>query len=158
MFNLFIQAHECTSLKRIVGIELNEYFASLSKRMCKVHSFPRIEIMQGDIVNNGHIVKDSNIVIMNNVLQFFTDDMGKRAVWKTMMDQCQPGTIIISVPDIESQIEDAKVRRGPERHSALFILIFFFRFSLFLFYLIFLCKSIVQRTYFVSLSLFFFHR
>jgi len=130
-------AHLYTPATNIIGVEMNDYFYKLQSTIVKDQELnDRITLFNADITShvgvrilNGESgLPRPGIVMLNNVFQFFvgkdeeitsskrknTGQIGGRErvqqIWMILRHVINvPGTIIVSMPSLEEQFEDAGV-------------------------------------------------
>ncbi len=103
-----------STCKDIRGIEINKHFCHLQNEMIqKLDLSSRIQVIQGDILSQvgSNLLQEADIVILNNVFQFFVnaDQTLLQTIWKHMLHVLvsKPNQLIISVPSLEEQLEEA---------------------------------------------------
>jgi len=55
------------------------------------------------------ILKQGDVVFMNNVFQFFSQIELHRSFWNFVMQNCKLGTILVTTPSLEQQFDFGKV-------------------------------------------------
>ncbi|KAF9944068.1 hypothetical protein BGZ70_005073, partial [Mortierella alpina] len=102
--------HLFTDAKKLIGVEMNDYFCKLQTEMVRKHRLQdRIEIVHDNLLNRGALVQGADIVIMNNVFQFFSPVEVQRQLWECVYSNiCErKGTILVTVPSLQEQLKDA---------------------------------------------------
>ncbi|GES91330.1 hypothetical protein GLOIN_2v1599680 [Rhizophagus clarus] len=95
-------------IKKLIGIELNQFFADLQKEIIQEFNMnDRVEIIQDDITNHPQLLQTADIIIMNNVFQFFHSLPVQQAIWSFIRANTKPSTLIITFPDLKGQLDDA---------------------------------------------------
>jgi len=92
-----------TPSMHITGIELNPYFTDIQNKIISKYSMQnRVQIVMANVMSTTgqNLLLNSDIILMNNVFQFFQgdNDVVKR-VWQFIKDNFR-GSIIVSVPDL----------------------------------------------------------
>ncbi|ORX46190.1 hypothetical protein BCR36DRAFT_585330 [Piromyces finnis] len=89
-------AYYYTPIEKIIGIELNPTFSQ------------RISVFCDNILNRATELQNANIVVLNNVFQFFIKKKAsQRNLWKFLHDNItKKGTIIVTMPSLEEQLAE----------------------------------------------------
>jgi tRNA A58 N-methylase Trm61 len=97
--------------KQLIGIELNKTFASLAQQIVTDFKFAdRIKIINDNILNQADILASADIVILNNVFEWFTTQEELRNMWAFIVKSInKKGTIIVTSPSIEESLAHAQV-------------------------------------------------
>ncbi|OZJ02250.1 hypothetical protein BZG36_05035 [Bifiguratus adelaidae] len=85
--------------KTLIGVELSPFFCDLQEKM----------IIRDDILKVPEVIAQADIIIMNNVFQFFADVQKQREIWNYLKTETskKPGAIIITIPALEEQLSAA---------------------------------------------------
>ncbi|KJE90988.1 hypothetical protein CAOG_002198 [Capsaspora owczarzaki ATCC 30864] len=94
---------------RFVGVEMSDYFCKLQEEIIAKHSFgDRINIVCADVRSQGELLKKADVVLLNNVFQFFVDEAGQQAIWRFLRESIRKkGALVISVPSLQEALEQA---------------------------------------------------
>lgn len=99
-------AYIFTSARRIIGVEMNADFCKLQADI--VHKYEmedRIEIVNKRIEDCPEIVEHSDIIILNNVFEFYVPEAVHIEIWKFLRATTRKGTILITRPHIGDTFE-----------------------------------------------------
>ncbi|KAG0023023.1 hypothetical protein BGZ81_008285 [Podila clonocystis] len=99
-----------TEAKKLVGVEMNDYFCKLQNDMVRKHRMQdRIEIVHDNLLNRATLLQGADVVIMNNVFQFFSPVEIQRQLWEFLYTQMKgrKGAILVTVPSLQEQLKDA---------------------------------------------------
>ncbi|KAG0339275.1 hypothetical protein BG000_002485 [Podila horticola] len=99
-----------TEAKKLVGVEMNDYFCKLQNNMVRKHRMQdRIEIVHDNLLNRSTLLQGADVVIMNNVFQFFSPVEIQRQLWEFLYTQMKgrKGAILVTVPSLQEQLKDA---------------------------------------------------
>ncbi|KAF9158609.1 hypothetical protein DFQ26_007432 [Actinomortierella ambigua] len=102
--------HLFTEAKKLIGVEMNEYFCSLQTEMVRKHRLQdRIQIVHDNLLNQADLLKSADVVIMNNVFQFFAPMETQRQLWEFLYKQLKgrKGAILVTIPSLQDQLRDA---------------------------------------------------
>ncbi|KAF9929645.1 hypothetical protein BGZ65_005706 [Modicella reniformis] len=99
-----------TDAKRLIGVEMNDFFCKLQTDIVQRHRLQdRIEIVHDNLLNCNSLLERADIVIMNNVFQFFCPIDVQRQLWIFIYSNLRQrkGTILITIPSLQEQLKDA---------------------------------------------------
>jgi hypothetical protein len=69
----------------------------------------RIEIVEADIADRPDIVISANVIIINNVFEFFLEPEEQISIWKFLRQTIKPGTLLVTVPPLEETFSHLQV-------------------------------------------------
>jgi len=96
-----------SSAARLVGVELNSELCDIANKTIKKHCLDkRIEILNEDILNVPKIVKSADVIVLNNVFEWFLDVEQQVKVWRYLKEIITPGTLLVTVPSLETSLEN----------------------------------------------------
>ncbi|KAG0332033.1 hypothetical protein BG004_001414 [Podila humilis] len=122
--------------KKLIGIEMNEYFSKLQRDMVRRHRLDgggsgnednRIEIIHDNLLNRPQLIESADVIIMNNVFQFFSPVEVQRQLWQFLYQHLKnrKGAILVTLPSLQEQLKDAgltepikkknKKKKGPAK-------------------------------------------
>ena len=118
---LFV-AHEATKAKEIIGIEMNGWFCDLQRKVIAKHEANgmmekgRVKVIEADVRNEQQTLQRSDLVILNNVWEWFTTD--EAGVWKFIREKALnpstcSGMLLATMPslaDTEQRLGDGSKR------------------------------------------------
>ncbi|KAF9156098.1 hypothetical protein BG015_007275 [Linnemannia schmuckeri] len=102
--------HLFTEAKKLIGVEMNDYFCKLQTEMIRKHRLQdRIEIVHDNLLNRANLLEQADIVIMNNVFQFFSPVDVQQQLWKFLHThlKSRKGALLITIPSLQEQLKDA---------------------------------------------------
>ncbi|KDR10605.1 uncharacterized protein LOC110837842 [Zootermopsis nevadensis] len=87
---------------KIVGVEINADFCNIQKKIIEKYNFQdRIEIIEANIAHRPDIILAVDVVIMNNVFEFFVEPEQQISIWKFLRQTTKSGTLLVTVPPLE---------------------------------------------------------
>lgn len=96
------QAYFYTNAKNIFGIEINEQLHKIQKQIITDYNLnDRIQIINDDILNRGDIMDTFDIVILNNVFEFFLDSEQEIKIWRFLKNKLKKGCLVATIPSVE---------------------------------------------------------
>jgi len=71
----------------------------------------KIKVIQDDIMNQKELLSKADVVIMNNVFEFFVAPEEQEKIWKFIKQTVtKKGTTIISIPSLQDSFDLAKIQ------------------------------------------------
>ncbi|CAO3651613.1 unnamed protein product [Cunninghamella echinulata] len=103
--------HLFTRAKKLIGVEMNEWFCQLQKNMIQKYKMDdRVEIICKDIQTVPELLNQkADIVIMNNVFQFFNELPIQQQIWQYIRTETKkkPGLLLVTLPSLKDQLKEA---------------------------------------------------
>ncbi|KAI8976430.1 hypothetical protein BDB01DRAFT_853071 [Pilobolus umbonatus] len=103
--------HLFTTARKLIGVEINEWFCQLQQNMVKKYVMDdRIQIIHDRIQNRPELLsKEADIVIMNNVFQFFNELPVQQEIWKYIRQETKKksGLLLVTLPSLQEQLKEA---------------------------------------------------
>lgn len=98
--------------KQLIGIELSKTFAALSQQIVKDFKMSdRVKIIQDNVLNQAEVLQSGDIIVLNNVFEWFTEKEQLRNLWDFVTKNVtKKGAIVVTVPSIEESLANADVR------------------------------------------------
>nr|XP_032819832.1 uncharacterized protein LOC116947793 [Petromyzon marinus] len=99
-------AYLYSSARRIVGVELSGEMCALQQAMLeKYHMADRVEVVCADICTQGDLLRTADVVVMNNVFEYFMDSESQARCWHFVREHVrQPGCLLLTVPSLEESL------------------------------------------------------
>jgi len=92
-----------TDAKRIIGVEMNEEFCNLqNETVCKFKMDDRIAILHKRIEEVPEIIKQSDVIIINNAFEFYLSRDVQIDIWKFLRTAIKPRTLLVTRPSVET--------------------------------------------------------
>ncbi|KAI8144043.1 hypothetical protein BJV82DRAFT_556879 [Fennellomyces sp. T-0311] len=110
-----------TQARKLIGVELNEWFCKLQQDMVKKYKMgDRIEVICKDIQQTPELLsQQADVVVMNNVFQFFNELPVQQQIWKFIRAETmkRKGLLLVTLPSLQEQLKEAglpaiKLMRG----------------------------------------------
>lgn len=87
---------------KIVGVEMNSDFCKLQREVIRKYNFQdRIEVVEDNIMNRPDIVQAADVIVMNNVFEFFMDVERQVMAWSFLRQTIPKGVLLVTVPPLE---------------------------------------------------------
>ncbi|XP_046349065.1 uncharacterized protein LOC124129708 [Haliotis rufescens] len=103
---LLYGAYLYSKAKHIVGVELDSTFTSLqTAAVSKYKMGDRIQVIHDDIQNKGTLIASSDVVILNNVFEFFVPKDLQEKLWSYLFSTLRNNTILVTVPSLEESLQ-----------------------------------------------------
>jgi len=102
-----------TQAREIVGIERNPWFCDVQRRVLeRLPQFaPRVRIVQDDVRTQAELLSTADVVVLNNVFEFFTDSAAQELeLWRFIRSAVRKrGCRVVTIPSLAETAE----RFGP---------------------------------------------
>lgn len=100
-------AYHFSPIKKIVGVEINPELCDLQQKITeKYRMHDRVEIRCADICSEPTLLEQADIVVLNNVFEFFLSTDQQIRTWKFIREHViKPGCILVTVPSLEEATE-----------------------------------------------------
>lgn len=111
--NVYIeyQGYLFTKARKLIGVEINEWFSNLQRETVKKYKMEdRVQVICKDIQAMPELLnKEADIVIMNNVFQFFNGLEIQQQIWKFIRTETKkkPGLLLVTLPSLQEQLKSA---------------------------------------------------
>jgi len=104
-------AHLFSDAKRIIGIELNEELCTIQEEIVEKYKMSdRVTINCQNVINCDAILSEGDVVVMNNVFEYFTSPQDIATMWKFIMTSlCRPNQIIVTYPSLQESFETVQM-------------------------------------------------
>jgi len=103
--------HVYSKAAQLVGIEKNNYFCDLQNQMKKRFKMSeRIKIIHDDVMNHKKVLSTADVVVMNNVFEFFVPQEQQQQIWQFIRESvCKKGSKLVTIPSLESTLKNNKI-------------------------------------------------
>lgn len=99
---LFFQAYFYSNCDNIFGVEISKDLCNTQNKIIQSHSLDkRIKVINSDIMEQESILKTSDIVILNNVFEYFISTEKQIEIWKFLKANLKKGCLVVTIPSIE---------------------------------------------------------
>ncbi|XP_031567956.1 uncharacterized protein LOC116302733 [Actinia tenebrosa] len=90
-------------MKNIFGVEMNKEFCQIQQEILQKYKLDkRVKIICSDICQQELLLRNANVVILNNVFEFFQPQVVQARTWQFLRSSItKKGCIIVSVPSLE---------------------------------------------------------
>ncbi|CAH1792661.1 unnamed protein product [Owenia fusiformis] len=99
-------AYYYSSASRIIGVEMNEFFHGLQSDVVQRYNMSdRVSVICADICTQLEAIQSADVVIMNNVFEFFASKDIQSKIWGLLYENIRKkGTIVITSPSLEESL------------------------------------------------------
>ncbi|VDK64204.1 unnamed protein product [Onchocerca ochengi] len=92
-----------SGLVNAIGIEMNEDFCKLQKKVIEINGMEaNVKVINDDVRKQAEVISVADIVVLHNVFSFFLSLTDQTECWEFLRKFIRPGTAIISNPSIEA--------------------------------------------------------
>ncbi|XP_040332860.1 uncharacterized protein LOC121031648 isoform X4 [Herpailurus yagouaroundi] len=109
-----------SSALQLYGVELNGDFCQLQEMVIKKYQFTdRIKVLHADICTQGSLLQNADVIIMNNVFEYFLDEAEQARAWEYISHNVRKqGSLLVTVPSLEDSLSSLQVRlQGANKES-----------------------------------------
>ncbi|XP_066133842.1 uncharacterized protein [Saccopteryx bilineata] len=101
-----------SSALQLYGVELNGDFCQLQEMIIKKYQFTdRIKVLHADICTQDSLLQNADVVIMNNVFEYFLDEEKQARAWEYMSHNVKKqGSLLVTVPSLKESFSGLQVR------------------------------------------------
>ncbi|KAM9202555.1 uncharacterized protein PS065_016006 [Dugong dugon] len=95
-----------SSALQLYGVEMNEDFCQLQEMVIKKYQFTdRIKVLHADICTQGSLLQNADVVIMNNVFEYFLNEAEQTRAWEYINHNVRKqGSLLVTVPSLEESL------------------------------------------------------
>ncbi|KAL4237046.1 hypothetical protein ACF0H5_005430 [Mactra antiquata] len=103
---LLYSAYLYSEAKTIIGVELDPTFCELQSNLIEKYNMSdRIKIVPGDILAQTELLQTSDVIIFNNVFEFFVAFEQQQKIWEFLIQTIRKkDTILVTIPSIEESL------------------------------------------------------
>jgi len=97
--------------KELIGIEKSKFFCETQEHIINLIKMnKRVKVIHDDITNQKELISNADVVIMNNVFEFFMPQEAQNAIWDFVRSAVtKKGALLVTLPSLENQLEAANV-------------------------------------------------
>ncbi|ELK11326.1 hypothetical protein PAL_GLEAN10008497 [Pteropus alecto] len=105
------QGYLYSSALQLYGVELNGDFCQLQEMIIKKYQFTdRIKVLHADICTQGSLLQNADVVIMNNVFEYFLDEAVQARAWEYISHNVRKqGSLLVTVPSLEESLSGLQI-------------------------------------------------
>ncbi|KAM3728472.1 Leucine carboxyl methyltransferase [Dirofilaria immitis] len=90
-------------LVNAIGIEMNEDFCKLQKKVIEINGMEaNIKVINDDVRKQAEVINAADVVVLHNVFSFFLPLTDQTECWEFLRKSTRPGAAIISNPAVEA--------------------------------------------------------
>ncbi|XP_063216970.1 uncharacterized protein LOC134527895 isoform X2 [Bacillus rossius redtenbacheri] len=98
-------AYLFSKASRIVGVEINSDFCKLQRDVIQKYNFKdRVSVVEADIITQPNLVNTADVIVLNNVFEFFMDPARQADMWKFLRKNVKPGAVLVTVPSLAATL------------------------------------------------------
>ncbi|MCL4135501.1 UNVERIFIED_CONTAM: hypothetical protein GTU68_009163 [Idotea baltica] len=95
-------AYVYTKCKRIIGVELNTDLCQVQQTIVNKHQFQdRVQVIAGDVQEQREVIQAADILILNNVFEFFISPAAQARIWCFLRANTKKGSLLVTIPSME---------------------------------------------------------
>lgn len=102
-------AHAFTPANPIIGVEMNADLCKIQETAIKHFNMEdRIKVVNANVLEVPDLVSSSDVVVLNNVFEFFMPEADQVALWQFLRRTIKKGAILVTVPSLEDSLKSLK--------------------------------------------------
>ncbi|XP_008312842.1 uncharacterized protein LOC103381983 [Cynoglossus semilaevis] len=96
-----------SSASQLLGVELSEDFVRLQKKIVEKYRLnDRVQVLQADICTQDVLLQSVDILIMNNVFEFFMEPIKQVRAWEFIIQNFRKsGSLLVTVPSLQESLD-----------------------------------------------------
>ncbi|KAH0620539.1 hypothetical protein JD844_021103 [Phrynosoma platyrhinos] len=100
-----------SSASQLYGVEINADFCQLQEAItAKYQLCERVKVVNADICTQASLLQNADVVIMNNVFEYFLDRSEQTRCWEFIYQNVRKkGALLVTVPSLEKSFSDLQV-------------------------------------------------
>ncbi|KAK8738742.1 hypothetical protein OTU49_003653, partial [Cherax quadricarinatus] len=99
-------AYIYTKCRRIVGVEINQDLCQVQQTIINKYQFQdRVQVIPGDIQEQGEVVRAADIICLNNVFEFFMPAGVQARIWAFLRSNVKKGALLVTIPSLEDSLQ-----------------------------------------------------
>ncbi|CAM4688498.1 unnamed protein product [Lepidochelys kempii] len=97
-----------SSASQLYGVEMNADFCQLQEMIITKYQFTdRVKVLHSDICTQASLLQNADVVVMNNVFEYFLDRLEQARAWEFMSHNMRKkGSLLVTVPSLEESISN----------------------------------------------------
>jgi hypothetical protein len=90
---------------KIIGVEMNTELCKVQGEMVQMHKLEdRVQVVEGDMCNLGGLIRSGDVIILNNVFDWFMLPQLQVKMWQFLRTTLATGCLIVSIPSLEASL------------------------------------------------------
>ncbi|XP_037784599.1 uncharacterized protein LOC119580556 [Penaeus monodon] len=99
-------AYIYSKCRRIVGVEINQDLCQVQQTIINKYQFQdRVQVVGGDIQEQAEIVRAADIIVLNNVFEFFMPPAVQARIWAFLRSSIKKGCLLVTIPSLEDSLQ-----------------------------------------------------
>jgi len=98
-------AYYYSKAAKIIGVEMNTELCRLQGEMVQMHKLEdRVQVVEGDMCNLGGLIRTGDVIILNNVFDWFMLPQLQVKMWQFLRATLATGCLVVSIPSLEASM------------------------------------------------------
>ncbi|XP_042311909.1 uncharacterized protein LOC121924639 isoform X2 [Sceloporus undulatus] len=100
-----------SSASQLYGVEINADFCQLQEAItAKYQLCDRVKVVNADICTQASLLQNADVVIMNNVFEYFLDRSEQARCWEFIYQNVRKkGSLLVTIPSLEKSFSDLQI-------------------------------------------------
>ncbi|XP_026196323.1 class I SAM-dependent methyltransferase [Anabas testudineus] len=108
--------HVYSSASQLIGVELSREFVQLQNDvLLRFRLNDRVQVLHADICTQDVLLQNADVLIMNNVFEFFVEPSGQLRAWRFIMQNFRKtGSLLVTVPSLQESLSALQEALQPD--------------------------------------------
>jgi len=107
--NVLYMGYLFSNAAQLIGVERNTYFCDVQQYIIERYRMQdRIKIVEADIITQGELLSKADVLILNNVFEFFVEEHEQKVIWEFLGQSMSKGSLIVSIPSLSEALSNFK--------------------------------------------------
>ena len=99
-------AYFYSAASKIIGIEINADLCRLQRMIVDKYQLnDRISVLEGDMCSMAGVIRTGDVVILNNVFDWFMSPEMQVVMWRFLQSTLTPGVLLVTIPSLQSSLK-----------------------------------------------------
>ena len=99
-------AYFYSTATKIIGIEINADLCRLQRTIVdKYQLSDRVSVLEGDMCSMASVIRTGDVVILNNVFDWFMSPEMQVVMWRFLHSTLSPGVLLVTIPSLQSSLK-----------------------------------------------------
>lgn len=98
-------AYYFSKASKIIGVEMNTELCRLQEGIVEMYKLgDRVQIVEDDMCNLGELIRTGDVIILNNVFDWFMLPELQVKMWQFLRTTLATGCLVVSIPSLEASL------------------------------------------------------
>ena len=98
-------AYYYSAASRIVGVEINSDLCRIQQGIVEKYKLgDRVSVVEGDMCTLGDLIRTGDVVVLNNVFDWFMPPEVQVTMWTFLRSTLAPGSLLVTIPSLPASL------------------------------------------------------